>query len=387
MQYADMIPANPTSQNPLTFLTSQRRRWFIVATIVISLFAGELVARVAYYELYGGQKDRLLRAFLGLESEYNPNMVSNYVPHPYLVYALNPDARYYYASYYGKTPQQFINSLGFRGKEFSKAKAAGVYRIVCIGGSTTFSINEPDETKTYPQLLEDALNANFDAPHFEVVNAGTPGWTTAESLINLHFRLLELNPDMIIDYEAVNDTFAMRMEDEGKSDYSNFRQIVDYKPATSFQQLLFRASAIYRLYYVSGHTMIFDINGLAAKPYPPEKKLLENLDKGTGKNFRRNMESIVAIAQSRDIQPVLVTMGHGPWHPSLMRLNQITRDVASVRGALLVDFEVTSQPDYFMEDVIHLTRAGNKALVHLLIENFANSRLPFHKRSTSEPLH
>jgi lysophospholipase L1-like esterase len=347
------------------------------------LVVAELVARAIYFEDYSGQKDRLVRAFLGLESDYNPNMVSNYVPHPYLVYALNPEARYYYENFYGKKPQQFINSLGFRGKEFSKQKPPGVYRIVCMGGSTTFSITESDETKTYPQLLEDALNAAFDSPRFEVINAGTPGWTTAESLINLHFRLLELEPDMVIDYEAVNDTFAMRMEDEGKSDYSNFRQIVDYKPATSLEQILFRASGMYRLYYVSSHSMIFDINGLAAKPYPPEKKLLENLDKGTGKHFRRNMESIVALAQSRSIAPVLVTMGHGPWHPSLMRLNQITRDVAGARGALLVDFEVTSQPSYFLEDLIHLTRAGNSAIVHLLVENFAKSRLPFHKRSAS----
>ena len=32
-----------------------------------------------------------------------------------------------------------INSLGFRGDEFSKVKPAHTFRIVCLGASTTFS--------------------------------------------------------------------------------------------------------------------------------------------------------------------------------------------------------------------------------------------------------
>ena len=88
-------------------------------------------------------------------------------------------------------------------------------------------------------MLEDFLNSSFDSPRFEVINAGTPGWTSAESLINLQFRLLELNPDMIIIYEAVNDTFAMRMAEEGRSDYSNFRQVT-----TTNKQRLWNTSSL-----------------------------------------------------------------------------------------------------------------------------------------------
>jgi len=315
---------------------------------------------------------------MGSAGRYNPNMVSNYVPHPYLVYALNPNTRYY-EDFYGKKPQHLVNSLGFRGKEFSKEKAPGVYRIICIGGSTTFSLHEKDETKTYPQMLEDFLNSNFDSPRFEVINAGTPGWTSAESLINLQFRLLELNPDMVIIYEAVNDTFAMRMAEEGRSDYSNFRQVINYKQATAPERFLFSLSAIYRLYFIKTREIALDINSMAAKPYPPEKTILENLDKGTGKYFRSNMESMVVIAQSRGITPVLMTMGHGPWHPSLMQLNQITREVAKAKGAVLVDFEITSAPAYFLGDFVHLTREGNTAMARLLVDNLSRQNLPFHK--------
>jgi lysophospholipase L1-like esterase len=266
-----------------------------------------------------------------------------------------------------------------RGFLRQEEKASGVYRIICIGGSTTFSLHEKDETKTYPQMLEDFLNSNFDSPRFEVINAGTPGWTSAESLINLQFRLLELSPDMVIIYEAVNDTFAMRMAEEGRSDYSNFRQVINYKQATALERFLFSLSAIYRLYFIKTREIVLDINSMAAKPYPPEKTILENLDKGTGKYFRSNMESMVVLAQSRGITPVLMTMGHGPWHPSLMRLNQITREVAKAKGAVLVDFEITSAPSYFLGDYVHLTREGNTAMARLLVDNLSRQNLPFHK--------
>src|SRR5262245_15587472 len=124
------------------------RRIFYVVPVLIVLFVSEILAWGIYSYRYSGEQDRLVRAFVGLEPDYNPAMVSNYLPHPYLVYALNPNTRYYYESFYGKSPRHFINSLGFRGKEFHKEKSSGVYRILCIGGSTTFSYHETDEDKT-----------------------------------------------------------------------------------------------------------------------------------------------------------------------------------------------------------------------------------------------
>ena len=106
--------------------------------VLLGLLVGELVARSTYYFWYGGKQDRLIRVFMGSEDGYDPNMVSNYVPHPYLVYALNPNGRYYEA-FYGEKPHHVVNSLGFRGKEFSKENAPGVYRIICWRIDNIFS--------------------------------------------------------------------------------------------------------------------------------------------------------------------------------------------------------------------------------------------------------
>jgi hypothetical protein len=72
-------------------------------------------------------------------------------------------------------------------------------------------------------------------------------------------------------------------------------------------------------------------------------------------------------------------MGHGPWHPILLKLNQINREVAAKTGAKLVDFEVTSQPSYFLDDLVHLTREGNTA--EMLVQSFSTGEFPFHKPS------
>ena len=37
------------------------------------------------------------------------------------------------------------------------------------------------------------------------MNAGVPGYSSYESVVNLEFRVLDLHPDVIFFYEAIND--------------------------------------------------------------------------------------------------------------------------------------------------------------------------------------
>src|SRR5436190_20413136 len=60
-------------------------------------------------------------------ADYFPSM---YYPHKRLRYGLVPNL-----DYYGWFR---INSMGFRGREVSASKPPGTFRIVCLGGSTTF---------------------------------------------------------------------------------------------------------------------------------------------------------------------------------------------------------------------------------------------------------
>lgn len=96
------------------------------------------------------------------------------------------------------------NSLGFRGDEIEVPKPDGVFRIVTVGGSTTYTSAVYDYTKSYPYLMQSLLREQGHSS-VEVVNAGVVGYSSWESLINLQFRVLDLEPDIVIVYHALND--------------------------------------------------------------------------------------------------------------------------------------------------------------------------------------
>ena len=72
----------------------------------------------------------------------------------------------------GETFPVTINSHGFRGREFTKAKQPGVVRIVTLGASSTFGYYDKDD-ETYPHFLQQRLN-EVGPRRFEVINLGIP---------------------------------------------------------------------------------------------------------------------------------------------------------------------------------------------------------------------
>ncbi len=97
-----------------------------------------------------------------------------------------------------------INSLGFRGPEFSAAKD-GVYRIVALGESTTFGMTIQPEDKPWPEVLEQIIRQRLKTSRpVQVINAGVPAYTIGHTLYRLPREILPLRPDMIISYHGAN---------------------------------------------------------------------------------------------------------------------------------------------------------------------------------------
>ncbi|HEX72697.1 MAG TPA: SGNH/GDSL hydrolase family protein [Candidatus Hydrogenedentes bacterium] len=94
------------------------------------------------------------------------------------------------------------NNYGFRDDDVVLPKPPGVFRIVCVGGSTTEEGN--DNASTYPNIMERKLQEWLNTDRIDVVNAGLCGLTsyTERRRINDY---LELEPDLILYYNAVND--------------------------------------------------------------------------------------------------------------------------------------------------------------------------------------
>ncbi len=94
------------------------------------------------------------------------------------------------------------NRFGYRGADPVVPKPSGVFRIVCIGGSTTYD-GDWDNT-SYPAFLEQELRAAFPGHPIEVINAGVQGLRTRSQLLHLP-NFLEMQPDLVIGYLGVND--------------------------------------------------------------------------------------------------------------------------------------------------------------------------------------
>ncbi|MDD5080207.1 MAG: tetratricopeptide repeat protein [Candidatus Omnitrophica bacterium] len=76
-------------------------------------------------------------------------------------------------------------------------KQDGVYRILCLGESTT--------ANQYPSFLETLLNKRGIGIEFKVIDKGIPGRHTSDILDSLELNLNAYHPDMVISMMGIND--------------------------------------------------------------------------------------------------------------------------------------------------------------------------------------
>ncbi len=235
-------------------------------------------------------------------------LVSSAQPHHYLNARGTPG----WVSDSGKNSH---NAQGFRGPEIELPKPEGVYRVVTIGGSTTYSSAVGSWKDDFARQLQREFNQRGHS-NVEVINAGYPGWNSWESLINLQINILDIQPDAIIIYHGTNDVHTRLVSvDAYKSDNSGRRRAWS-EPDYPF---------VYRSKLVRLLTGINPLGGLGAYLSAPtahvglkETGFVETLG-GTPQEileqnkpiyFERNLRSMVAIAQAHDIDVLLSTWAY-----------------------------------------------------------------------------
>lgn len=169
----------------------RRRLGLIAFSLILTGFLAELAERVYLSWL---ASDAVLLKYGSVDQVRARGLSDRFSPHPHLTYYPTPD---------WSRGVDHHNSLGFRGVEVAPIKPPGVFRIACLGGSTTYGSGVEDPSQAYPGALERELRIRGHA--VEVVNAGCPGWSSLQSLINLQIRVLELAPDLVIVYHGIND--------------------------------------------------------------------------------------------------------------------------------------------------------------------------------------
>lgn len=335
------------------------KRILLVGAVVLLLvgLVLEIVSRVAD----GAASDSGLLHKLGLRY-LDPAAAkladARTIPHPYLGYALKPS----WKTAEGAAQQCSHNSLGFRGKETTWEKPAGTFRILTLGGSSVYGQSESKDEAVWSQRLEDALNARKPAQRIEVVNGGCSGWTSFEMLGQLAYRGLDLSPDLVIVYETVNDMRAAlytAAEPEPERDNTHWRATWPVDRPSSLENLLAKSRSylVFRRYFTNYANERADLGFYALAGYDPaSNQLYCNRSRGgypEGKvpergfqNYRRNLESLVALAQSHGVKLFVATQALMEWDfpprecaevqiASFRRIQEIQREVVRAMGASL----------------------------------------------------
>ena len=102
----------------------------------------------------------------------------------------------------GVSEQFETNNAGLRDDDVVLPKPDNVYRVLCVGASTTEE--GPTNDLTYPNILECLANERFGQRRVDVINAGISGMNSLKHKLKLA-DYLALQPDLIVIYVAVND--------------------------------------------------------------------------------------------------------------------------------------------------------------------------------------
>lgn len=107
-----------------------------------------------------------------------------------------------------------INSLGFRGDEFSNVKPPNTYRIFMVGGSTMFGAGSTSDETTIPGFMQKFLIEKDFGFDIEVINSGIQAADSNTELKLVKQKLVTLSPDLIIMYDGWNDLRANNSPNE-----------------------------------------------------------------------------------------------------------------------------------------------------------------------------
>jgi hypothetical protein len=124
------------------------------------------------------------------------------------VYGLRPNAR---ATQVGVSVA--LNSLGFREREYPRARVPGVRRIAVLGDSYTFGTGV-EFADIYSKRLETQLNRSSEP--FEVINFGVGGYNTKLELATWREQAVWFAPDLVILGYVLNDS-ERRQADVGRT--------------------------------------------------------------------------------------------------------------------------------------------------------------------------
>lgn len=198
--------------------------------------------------------------------------------------------------------RETVNAYGIRGREVGE-KQWGVFRILAMGGSTTWG-HKVDDDETWPVYLEKAFHGR-GLERVEVLNGGVSGYGLEQIVLALeHRHLKELDLDLVLVYSGWNYAAL-----EGNGNVKNFLS----KAAASEEKDWLHHAALVRWMDRRLHKLLPDIQ---TKTIPRDEILAEEAraQRVMADTFPRLYERLLALGRERGVAVAAVR------YPALVQL-------------------------------------------------------------------
>lgn len=332
----------------------------LMVIVLLTLFAIEVVFRI-YIASNGTPDEQAMYLWSREEINAQDQLVK---PVPYLNYIANPEH-----------PEH--NKFGYRGTEIDLPKPDGIFRIVALGGSTTYSTGTSPE-ESYPAFLQKILRDEYGYTQVEVINGGMQGYSSWENLANFAFRVLELDPDMILIYAAVNDVVA---RESGSPDcYRGENALRGLNVGRGLwveQNQPLSPSALHRFIGIRLGWMpnpldlqsAFEPVDVICQADPEGTTIADRVEANTPTYYERNMRNLLLLAQGNDVIPVLSTWSYyvdadrpEHWINAINQHNAIARELAEELDVSLYDLanQLPIDSEFWEIDGIHFVTKGTQ---------------------------
>ena len=328
----------------------------IISTALVLLIV-ELALRF-YFLNFGTMADRIMYVYSPAEIiEASPSFIGL----PYV--GFGPSAR-----------GAGHNRLGFRSHEIETPKPEGLFRIVATGGSTTYGSGVgPDES--WPAQLERILREEYGYSNVEVINTASTSYTSWNSLSNFAFRVVDLEPDMLIIYHATNDAAARLIEPKCYTRETPIRGLTDGIWRMEGPDL--GPSTIWR-YLAIGRGWMPNPNELGSWVVPVGDSIggcpttlsdQELLEANPPIFFERNLRNLVYLARGNGVEVMISTWAYYPplvekdyMETAFVEMNEVNTRVAADLDTLYYDLmgNLPENAEYWHFDGEHQTAAGTE---------------------------
>jgi lysophospholipase L1-like esterase len=294
-----------------------------------------------------------------------------------------------------------INARGFRGESVEHPKPDGIYRILALGGSTTYGLDVAPED-AYPGQLQRILREDYGFENVEVVNAGFPSYTTMNSLVNFITRGVEVEPDLAIVYHANNDLVKRWDHPDcfaGDNPINGFggdpgywdNDVTPLNPSVAVRWVQINFGLIPDPASFEWQLQFSELCD-RTEPFPSH---LDRIERNSPAYFERNLRHFAYVANGAEVDLLLLTQAYDvddvalqvetndpldQWasvEVGMAEHNGIVRELADeLEEVYVYDFEADWEPNPDLwNDYIHLNEAGLRLQAEMIAAYIAEQEL------------